>query len=98
MISAWDIIESFENPKTRPSDFFHKEWSLLHQFLISNPELFNYHVYGVSACGGVTASGEKKNDQAKLVQSLPHERVWLKDDNEPTRDITRPVRWLLGWD
>lgn len=98
MISAWDLIEAFEKPKTRPVDFFQKEWSLLHQYLLSNPELFSHRIYGVSACGGVAASGEEKNDQAKLVLVSPHERVWLKDDTEATRDITRPVRWLLSWD
>jgi len=98
MISAWDILESFDQNTTRPTDHFQKDWSLLYQYLLSNPELFDHRVYGVSACGGNPASQNEKNDQETMVKASPHERVWLKDDTESTRDITRPVRWLLGWD
>jgi hypothetical protein len=92
MISAWDLIESQNEPKTHPEQFLQKDWSLLHQYLLANPELFRSRVYGVSARGG--------NDeaQAELVQFVPHERVWLKDGAEVTKDLTRPIRWLLGWD
>jgi hypothetical protein len=92
MISAWDLIESQEKPKITPEEFLRKEWSLLHQYLLANPELFRSHIYGVSARGGDDAA------QAGLVLLSPHERVWLKDGAEVTKDLTRPVRRLLGWE
>jgi hypothetical protein len=92
MISAWDLIESADKLTTRPDDFLQKEWSLLHQYLLANPELFRSRIYGVSARGGDNAA------QANLVLLSPHERVWLKDGIECTKDLTRPVRWLLGWE
>ena len=92
MISAWDVIESEISPKVRPEKFLEDEWSLLHQYLQANPELFRSRIYGVSARGGDDAA------QTKLVQLSPHERVWLKDGAEVTKDLTRPLRWLLDWD
>ena len=92
MISAWDLIESRDNPNTRPEEFLQKEWSLLHQYLLANPELFRSRIYGVSARGG------NEEEQASLILLSPQERVWLKDGAECTNDLTRPVRWLLGWE
>jgi hypothetical protein len=91
MISAWDLIESVEEPKITPEEFLRSEWSLLHQYLQANPERFRSRIYGVSARGGNDSA------QAKLTLLLPHERVWLKDGSEVTKDLTRPLRWLLGW-
>ncbi len=92
MISAWDVIELEREPHTRPDDFLKRDWSLLHQYLLANPELFRSHIYGVSARGGNDSA------QASLVHLMPHERVWLKDGTEVTKDLTRPVRWLLDWE
>ena len=92
MISAWDVVESEEAPKIRPEVFLKSEWSLLYQYLQANPEQFRSHIYGVSARGGDDAA------QAKLLSLQPYERVWLKDGAEVTKDLTRPLRWLLGWE
>ena len=92
MISAWDVIESEGKPKIRPEQFLKSEWSLLYQYLQANPELFRSRIYGVSARGGDDAA------QAKLFSLQPHERVWLKDGAEVTKDLTRLLRWLLGWE
>ena len=92
MLSAWDVIEPRGAPKIRPDEFLRTEWSLLHQYLQANPELFRSRIFGVSARGG----GD--SNQSELVRLLPHERVWLKDGVEVTKDITRPLRFLLGWE
>ncbi len=92
MISAWDLVESWKAPKIRPEEFLHSEWSLLHQYLQANPELFRSRIYGVSARGGDDAA------QAELTRLLPHQRVWLKDGVEVTKDLTRPLRFLLDWE
>jgi hypothetical protein len=91
MISAWDLIETFENPLRTPEEFLEQDWALLNQYIAANPEFFRSRIYGVSAMGG------DGNAQSDLVKMPPHERVWLKDGNDVTRDITRPIRWLLGW-
>lgn len=92
MVSAWDVIEPRSKPKRLPDEFFRSEWSLLQQYLQANPEIFRFRTYGVSARGGDDAA------QAELVRLSPHERVWLKDGAEVTKDLTRPLRWLLGWE
>jgi hypothetical protein len=90
MLSAWDLVELEKEPHVNPDKFLEQDWSLLHQFLNANPENFKVRVYGVSARGG--------NDEAQAALSHlnPHERVWLKDGDEVTKDLTRPLRWLLG--
>lgn len=91
MISAWDLIESWDKPEMRPEKHLQNEWSLLSQYLSANPELYDSRVYGVSARGGGEGSKEL------LVQLAPSDRVWLKDGDEQTRDLTRPIRRLLKW-
>jgi hypothetical protein len=92
MISAWDVVEHFRAPNRRPQEFLRTEWSLVDQYLTANPELFHFRIFGVSARGGDDAA------QAELTRLPPHERVWLKDGAEVSKDLTRPLRFLLGWD
>jgi hypothetical protein len=91
IVSAWDVVNSRQAPKTTPEEYLHTDWSLLKQYLDSNPENFRTSLYGVSARGG------KDEDKAKLVKQRPHERVWLQEGKEVTSDLTRPIRWLLNW-
>ncbi len=90
MLSAWDLVGSKTDLKEHPEKFLARDWSLLDQYLKANPEVFRSRIYGVSARGG--------NDEAQAALALlpAHERVWLRDGHEVTKDLTRPLRWLLG--
>jgi double-GTPase-like protein len=93
MISAWDTVSKPANlqPKN-PNQFLAREWPLLDQYLRANPETFVTKIYGVSALGGTE---EELKELSKL---RPQDRVQLVEDAQPSRDLTRPLRWLLNLD
>ena len=91
MLSAWDcVLKAGEAVEQRPAAFVEKEWPLLHQYLASNPERFVVREYGVSARGG------GKEDTLRLLKmDKPADRVLLVDEGNRSKDLTRPIRWLL---
>jgi hypothetical protein len=90
LISAWDTIDKPGNNLPRdPSHFLAQEWPLVSQYLESNSETFVSRVYGVSALGG------SEEELKELREIPPHERVKLVDKENSSRDLTRPLRWLL---
>lgn len=94
VISAWDTVgikASDIRPK-HPEKFLAREWSLLSQYLLSNADIFETKIFGVSAHGGVPGKLGKKVDLP------PHQRVTITDGVTDSRDLTRPLRWLLGID
>jgi hypothetical protein len=93
MISAWDTVEKPANlqPKN-PDAFLVREWPLLDQYLRSNSGTFVTKIFGVSALGGT-------EDELKELNRLsPQARVKLVEGDTPSKDLTRPLRWLLGLD
>lgn len=94
-ISAWERVEKAASglfPK-EPSRFLTKHWPLLAQFLESNNDAFPFRTFGVSARGGGTSTEEVE----RLVKlHHPRDRVILVDGEHRSKDLTRPVRWLLG--
>ena len=75
-----------------PDKFFRKDWALLAQYLAGNSRTFDFRVYGVSALGGTF-------EELKELRKLPPaERVKIVEDSAQSRDLTRPVRWLLELD
>jgi hypothetical protein len=93
MISAWDTVNKPANlqPKN-PVQFLAREWPLLAQYLRANPETFVTKIYGVSALGG---TDEELKELSKL---RPQDRVQLVEDMQSSKDLTRPLRWLLDLD
>jgi len=92
LISAWDTVEKPANLQPKNPDLFlTREWPLLDQYLRANPESFLSKVYGVSALGGT---------EEELLEGLnkvpPQDRVKLAEGSASSRDLTRPLRWLLG--
>jgi hypothetical protein len=90
MISAWDTITKPDNrqPK-RPDTFLKREWPLLDQYIQCNPDCFATRIYGVSALGGT------KEELKALAAMPPVDRVSLVESDAPSKDLTRPLRWLL---
>lgn len=90
LISAWDTVEKPSNLQPKdPVAFLAREWPLLDQYLRTNSEVFATKIYGVSALGGTP---EELQELKKLP---PQERVKLVDDSGSSRDLTRPLRWLI---
>lgn len=92
MISAWDLIEKPDQARMNPESFLKSDWSLLHQYLTTNPDTFQFKAFGVSARGGDDSA------QPNLLEFAPCDRVWLKLGGSVTKDLTLPLKWLLGWD
>jgi len=89
LISAWDVIL---DPDLLPIDWLARELPFLYYFLMNNPELFNFQVFGVSAQGG-DIRGEQR---AQLARQLPSQRIQCIGSNAEPHDITAPLIWLNG--
>jgi len=93
LISAWDTVEKPQNRQPKnPIPFLAREWPLLDQYLRSNPETFRTKIYGVSALGGT------EEELKELSKFPPQDRVRILEDGTPSKDLTRPLRWLLDMD
>jgi hypothetical protein len=101
IISAWDLVEKAQSigpataaelPKS-PELFLTRRWPLLSQFLQCHTDSFCFRTFGVSARGG----GNSEEDIKRLTKiDRPSDRVVVVDGTHRSRDLTRPVRWLLG--
>jgi hypothetical protein len=92
IISAWDVAlgAPLAVPQ-KPSQYLVEQWPLLHQYLAQNPEDFIFRCFGVSARGGGPDQTE-----ALLKFKDPTDRIQLVEDDHASKDLTRPVRWLLA--
>ena len=84
--------ETGQSPAQDPRAFLAREWPLLDQYLRSNAETFVRKVYGVSALGGT------EEELKELSRVPPQDRVNLVEDTQSSKDLTRPLRWLLKLD
>jgi len=94
LISAWDTVMKPNNRQPKnPVAFLAREWPLLDQYLRANAETFTTKIYGVSALGGT-------EEELKQLNKLPpQDRVKLvEEDDTASKDLTRPLRWLLVLD
>ncbi len=89
IVSAWDVIEL---TTLEPSKWLERELPLLHQFLISNHESFEFQVYGVSAQGGDLKSSCK----GELVIKTPSTRIICAGSETDPHDLTSPIAWLMS--
>jgi len=87
VISAWDVLG---HTKLTPKLWLSRELPLLHQYLISNSESFEYNVYGVSAQGGDVTTGAR----TELLEKIPSERIRCVCDGSESHDLTEPLIWL----
>ncbi|HEX8321234.1 TRAFAC clade GTPase domain-containing protein [Longimicrobium sp.] len=92
VISAWDKVRGIHAPPA-PSEWLSRELPLLEQYLRSNDDRFYIRVFGVSAQGWDYPG----DDQLLRSTPNPSDRITVVADNEePHRDITSPVSWLLS--
>lgn len=100
VLSAWDLVEGAPAPARselpqEPVRFLSARWPLLDQYLRSQAGAFEFRVYGVSARGGGTTTAD-----IDRLTSMPKpvERISVLDDTHRSKDLSRPVRWLLKID
>lgn len=90
VVSAWDLIDSL----VAPDEFVSRKLPLLRQFLNSNDDLLEHAVFGVSAQGGDITHAKEKQALLELDDAL--QRIKVRQGNDTTHDITKPIAWLLG--
>lgn len=93
IISAWDLLK--DTKYKSPEQYLREKAAFLQQFLETNPELFQFKVYGVSAIGCSLADTNAKRDLQK--KSTASERIDVVSDGSLTHDITAPIKWALEW-
>lgn len=92
VVSAWDLVDNLG----APHEFVARELPLLQQFLGANDDMIEHSVFGVSAQGGdITVEAEK---QTLLELNDALKRIKVRQDQQTSQDITKPIAWLLrGW-
>ncbi|MFO0578930.1 MAG: hypothetical protein U1A78_33420 [Polyangia bacterium] len=90
VVSAWDLADHLG----APHDFVARELPLLQQFLDANNDLIEHSVFGVSAQGGDITDEAKKQLLLDLDDAL--QRIKVRQGQETSQDITKPIAWLLG--
>jgi len=90
VVSAWDLVDELG----APHEFVARELPLLQQFLEVNDELFEYSVFGVSAQGGDITVAAEKQTLLELDDAL--KRIKVRQEQQTSQDVTKPIAWLLG--
>lgn len=92
VVSAWDSVLATPTQATaKPESWLKSRMPALVSYLVNNPEIFDFKIFGVSAQGV---------DYDKLPPDFektpPHERCRVAADGivDPT-DVTTPVQWLI---
>ncbi len=89
VVSAWDLVNS---SRISPEKWVEVQLPLLHQFLISNQQLFKVRYYGISAQG----SKYEGNELAALQAKNPAERIAIVGEGITNKhDVTEPLQWLM---
>lgn len=96
LISAWDKVEG---DGVTPLEILKGKLPFLYQYLHSGRDPWTWHVWGISAQGGVYEDPEKnekfvETDKLRDLER-PSDRIKIVDDAEVLSDITRPLAWLI---
>jgi hypothetical protein len=91
VVSAWEIVHN-STPTITPKAWIERNAPLIRQYLESNPESFDFGVFGVSAQGG------DPEVEAERLQSIetPSERVLVVTDKYQGHDLTQVVTWVTS--
>ena len=90
VVSALDVLDNTPL-EDKPEEYVTEKLALLDQLLKSQPEKFEFRVYGVSAQGAKYDADGKQTLQDKESAS---ERIRVVSNGVRDHDITRPLRWL----
>jgi hypothetical protein len=88
IVSAWDVVSE---DRLEPGAWLSQRLPLLNQYLLSNPDLYPFKVFGVSAQGGPLPGAADK-----LLKMEPADRTTVATSGAaPSHDITVPLGWLV---
>lgn len=97
LLSAWDKVEG---EKQTPAELLETKLPLLNQYLRSGRDPWTWHVWGLSAQGGVYEDPEKNEsfEETDKLRNLerPSDRIKVVDGEAISSDLTAPLAWLLG--
>lgn len=97
LISAWDKVE---DEQLTPVELLAGKLPLLDQYLRSGRDPWVWHVWGLSAQGGVYEDPEKDESFAETdrLRELERasDRIKIVDGDTVSTDITKPLEWLIG--
>lgn len=95
VVAAWDCVpKDFEGG---PSEWILENMPLLHQFCITNQDVFEISFFGSSIFSG---DPEHDHDFAdKLSQKDPRTMAYIcySSEDKQSNDFTLPIAWALGW-
>jgi Double-GTPase 1 len=97
IISLWDRAAG---AKLQPEPFMEVKFPLLHQYLSSGRDGWDWRVYGVSAQGGEYDSAQegvplKPEAETLRDQDMPSKRIRLVTGETESHDLTEPLEWLM---
>lgn len=96
LISAWDKVEG---EAQTPAEILEVKMPLLNQYLRHGRDPWTWHVWGLSAQGGVYEDPEKDESFAETDRlrdlERPSDRIKVVDGNAVSSDITKPLEWLI---
>jgi len=90
VVSAWDVVKE-QAPTLTPAAWLEKECPLVWQYVTSNPDLFDWSAFGVSAQGGDPV---KDADKLKAFDSQS-KRVQVEFGDYLGHDLTRVLYWAM---
>jgi len=96
LISAWDKVE---DEGLTPRELVASKLPLLDQYLKNGRDPWTWHIWGMSAQGGVYEDPEKqqKFDETDRLRDLSRasDRIKVVHGSNVTTDITAPIAWLV---
>ncbi len=91
VVSAWDTMHG---AGVSPEEWLARDLALFHQYLLSNPELYQCEVYGVSAQGGDVTDQATRDRLLAIVD--PTDRVEVISPQSRHKDLSAPIVWVMG--
>lgn len=97
LISAWDKVEAEE---LTPAEILERKLPLLDHYLRNGRDPWTWHVWGLSAQGGMYEDPEKNQSFAETDRlrdlERPSDRIKVVDGDAVSSDITKPLEWLIS--
>jgi hypothetical protein len=98
LLSAWDRVEA---ELLTPAVHLEQRLPLLHQYLLSNRQQWDWSVSGLSAQGGIYDDPQKPDTTSEDAERLreldqPSDRIQLVGEDCATEDLTSPFARLVS--
>ena len=96
VVTAWDCVAS--DFQGGPSEWIQENMPLLHQFCVTNKDVFDFSFFGSSIFAGDPANDPDFADE--LAHADPRTKGYVRYSaaNRESGDFTIPIAWSLGWE